>query len=160
MNTGELIERFYRAFHQRDAATMGACYRDDASFSDPVFPSLDAAGARAMWAMLTARASDLTVEASDIQADASQGSCRWVARYTFSATGRFVENRIAARFTFQDGLIRSHVDTFDFWRWSRQALGPTGLLLGWSPVVRNKVRATAAAGLRKFSEARAAGAPA
>jgi hypothetical protein len=28
-------------------------------------------------------------------------------------------------------------------------LGPSGLLLGWSPLVKNKVRGIAAAGLKK-----------
>ncbi|MDB5894551.1 MAG: snoaL-like protein, partial [Rhodoferax sp.] len=34
--------------------------------------------------------------------------------------------------------------------WSRQALGAPGMLLGWTPMLRNKVRAQAAANLRKF----------
>jgi ketosteroid isomerase-like protein len=35
-----LIERFYRAFQARDAATMGTCYHPDIVFSDPAFPEL------------------------------------------------------------------------------------------------------------------------
>ena len=148
----QLIERFYTAFNAHDAATMCASYRDDATFADPVFPDLDAAGVRAMWTMLCGRAPDLTVQASNIVVDGDRGSAHWVARYTFSTTKRFVENRIDATFTFKDGLILKHVDAFDFWRWSRQALGPPGLLLGWSPLIKNKVRATAASGLRRFRE--------
>jgi hypothetical protein len=41
-------------------------------------------------------------------------------------------------------------DTYDFWSWSRQALGLPGLLLGWSGFLRTKVRAQAAAGLEQF----------
>jgi hypothetical protein len=145
-----LIENFYRAFHARDAAQMARSYHDQARFSDPVFPNLDAAGVRAMWTMLTSRANDLTVEASDFSFDGDRGRCKWVARYTFTATKRFVENRIDASFVFKDGLIVEHNDNFDFWRWSRQALGPAGLVLGWSPVLRNKVRKTAADSLAKF----------
>ena len=48
------------------------------------------------------------------------------------------------------GLITRHTDRFDFWRWSRQALGAPGLLLGWSPFLRAKVRGQAAASLRRF----------
>ncbi|MBL8954530.1 MAG: hypothetical protein JNK82_27370, partial [Myxococcaceae bacterium] len=43
--------------------------------------------------------------------------------------------------------LSEHTDSFDFGAWSRQALGPSGLLLGWSPLVKNKVRAQAAKGL-------------
>ena len=53
-----------------------------------------------------------------------------------------MHNAIDATFEFRDGLIVRHVDRFDFWRWSRQALGPIGLLLGWTPILRRKVRRT------------------
>ena len=49
-----------------------------------------------------------------------------------------------------DGLIVDHVDEFSFWKWSRQALGPKGLVLGWTPFLRRKVGGTAKAGLDKF----------
>ena len=39
-----LIGRFYDALGRRDASEMVACYAPDATFSDPVFPELDAAG--------------------------------------------------------------------------------------------------------------------
>jgi hypothetical protein len=47
-------------------------------------------------------------------------------------------------------LIASHDDYFSFYRWSRQALGVSGLLLGWTPLLKRKVRQQAAAGLAKF----------
>jgi len=61
-----------------------------------------------------------------------------------------VHNIIDAQFTFRDGLIASHRDRFDFWSWSRQALGAPGLLLGWTPALRRKVQARAAANLKAF----------
>lgn len=143
------IERFYRAFHRRDGAAMAACYHPSATFRDPVF---ELAGERigAMWKMLTSRSADLRVEFSNVRADASSGSADWQAWYTFTSTGRPVHNVIHADFLLADDLIMRHVDTFDFWRWARQALGPIGLLLGWSPIVRRKVRAQAAQALDRF----------
>ena len=79
-----------------------------------------------------------------------------MATYTFSGSGRKVVNRIDARFTFRDGLIATHVDTFDLWRWASQALGPVSLLLGWTPFLRAKIRAQAAQSLAKFSADRRA----
>ena len=62
-----------------------------------------------------------------------------------------VHNIIEAKFEFDDaGLVKRHRDSFDFWRWSRQALGAPGILLGWTPFLRGKVRTTAAANLKKF----------
>jgi len=139
-----LIGRFYAALARRDAPAMIACYAPDATFSDPAFPALDAAGVAAMWKMLCARGKDLAVVASDIEADAVSGRAHWVATYTYSATGRRVLNRIDATFRFRDGKIVRHEDRFDLWRWLRQALGAKGMLLGWLPPVQGAMRAQAA----------------
>jgi ketosteroid isomerase-like protein len=146
----ELIKRFYAAFHERDAKAMAACYAKAARFSDPVFPDLHGADIGRMWTMLTKAAKDLEVTAHGIEADATSGSCRWEARYTFGRTGRKVHNVIQARFEFKGGRIVRHEDSFSFWRWSRQALGPVGLLLGWTPRVRSRVRKDAARRLAAF----------
>jgi ketosteroid isomerase-like protein len=146
----ELIERFYSAFASRDGAAMEACYAPNVHFSDPVFPDLRGPQAGAMWRMLTGQAKDLEIELRDHQADATGGTARWIARYTFSATGRRVLNDVSASFRFQDGLIVEHRDSFGFYRWARQALGPAGQLLGWSPVIRASVRRRAAESLAQF----------
>jgi hypothetical protein len=129
---------------------MAACYAPDVHFSDAVFPDLHGDRAKGMWKMLCARAKDLTVEFRDVQASDTEGSAHWDATYTFATTGRKVINRIDAKFKFENGLIKEHRDTFGFYRWARQALGPVGLLLGWTPMIQSKVRRTAADGLEKF----------
>ena len=55
-----------------------------------------------------------------------------------------------ARFRFEDGLIAEHTDEFSFHRWSRQALGTPGLLLGWTPVLRGATQKKARASLDQF----------
>ena len=146
----QLIREFYSAFQTKDYGTMQRLYRNDASFSDPVFVNLTANEARAMWQMLITGASDLRIEVSDIKADDRVGSCVWQAWYTFTATGRPVHNIIQAKFTFREGKILSHIDKFDFWRWARQALGNSGLLLGWTPFLLSKVRSSARHRLSNF----------
>lgn len=145
-----LIERFYGAFGRRDHATMAACYAPDARFSDPAFGELRGAEVAAMWRMLCESAEDLAISCSDVSADAERGSAHWQADYTFTATGRPVHNEIDASFRFADGLIAEHDDRFSIWRWSRQALGTTGLLLGWTPLVGVQVRRQARARLADF----------
>ncbi len=145
-----LIERFYTAFARRDHATMAACYRPDALFSDPAFGELSAEEASAMWRMFCERGEDLEVAFHDVEATAERGSARWNADYTFTATGRPVHNEIQASFRFSDGLIAEHHDRFSFWRWSRQALGPAGFALGWTPLLRRKVRGQARGRLSDF----------
>jgi ketosteroid isomerase-like protein len=144
-----LIHRFYDSFAALDAEGMKACYHPDIVFTDPAFGELRGEQAGAMWTMLTSRAKDLQVSATDVEADDHRGRAHWDARYTFGQTGRTVLNRIDAEFEFRDGLIIRHTDTFDFYAWARQALGPAGLLLGWTPIIQNKVRQTARAGLEK-----------
>jgi ketosteroid isomerase-like protein len=150
----QLIERFYKAFDEGDGATMAACYLPQVHFSDPVFPDLNGSRAGAMWQMLTAAPGELRIELLEHEAGDAQGSAHWRARYTFSETGRPVVNDIHASFRFEDGLIAEHRDEFSFHRWARQALGPVGLLLGWTPLLRSAVRRKAAARLDEFASRR------
>jgi ketosteroid isomerase-like protein len=145
-----LLERFYAAFADLDGAEMARCYAPSATFSDPVFVGLRGAEPGAMWRMLTSRAKDFEVELVSHDADETTGRAHWIARYTFAQTGRPVVNDVQSNFRFTDGLIAEQVDTFDFHRWSRQALGAPGLLLGWTPVLRGSVQRKARAGLDSF----------
>lgn len=138
-----LVARFYEAFQKLDAEAMARCYADDVVFSDPAFGELRGAAASDMWRMLTRRAKDFSLTFSDVEANDRTGRASWTATYVFAQTGRTVVNRIDARFVFREGLIAEHRDTFDMWRWSRQALGFKGWLLGWTPLVRRAVRAQA-----------------
>lgn len=149
-----LITRFYEAFNRLDAEAMAACYTDDVLFSDPVFGELRGRQAGDMWRMLTSRAKEFSVRFDNVRADERAGGAHWVATYLFSQTGRTVVNDIQARFVFRDGKICEHHDHFDLWRWSRQALGAKGALLGWTPFVQNAIRAQAQKGLKAYQAGR------
>ncbi len=147
----ELIQRFYAAFARGDGDVMAACYAPGARFSDPVFTDLRGEEPGAMWRMLTGRAEDLEVRLAEHEAGEERGSARWLADYTFS-TGRRVHNDVRAEFGFERGLIVEHRDSFSFYAWARQALGPVGLALGWTPILRGKVQRQARAGLEEYQE--------
>lgn len=160
MNPGQAtIERLYGAFAQLDAAAMAGCYAPDATFDDEAFALRGRREIAGMWGMLCeatrAKGADVwQLRWRDVQADGTRGSAHWDAHYRFGATGRLVDNAIDAAFTFTpEGLIATHRDRFDFWRWSRQALGAPGWLLGWSPQLRAKVRARAANNLAQWMAA-------
>ena len=146
----KLIESFYAAFDRHDGDAMAACYTPDATFSDPVFIDLKNGEPGAMWRMLTARADDLKIELVEHEAGEETGTAHWLADYTFTQTGRKVHNDVRASFRFEGGLIAQHIDEFSFHAWAKQALGPMGLLLGWTPVIRNATRRKARAGLDEF----------
>jgi ketosteroid isomerase-like protein len=146
----QLLQDFYQAFQQRDAETMAACYSPDVQFSDAVFIGLQGSEVGDMWRMLTAKAKNFSLVFDGIKADEQSGEAHWVATYTFSQTGNTVVNDIRARFIFRDGKIISHTDSFDLWRWSSQALGLKGKLLGWTPLVQNAIRKQARKGLADY----------
>lgn len=123
------ITAFYKAFDAKDGAAMAAMYHPDATFEDPAFGVLKGKEVGAMWQMLAKSAPDLGVRASNVKATADAGSAHWDADYTFSLTGNQVHNSIDAQFTFKDGKIFTHKDTFDFQKWAGQALGLNKL--GW-----------------------------
>ena len=144
------ITKFYTAFQQKDYETMASLYHPEATFKDAAFDLKSGKEAGAMWQMLVTAGKDLRIEFSEVQADGKTGSAHWEAWYTFSKTGRKVHNIIEARFELKDGLIYRHRDHFDFWRWSRQSMGLTGWLLGWSGFLKNKVSAMAMKGLHVY----------
>jgi ketosteroid isomerase-like protein len=143
------LEAFFAAFSARDGVGMGRCYDSAARFRDPVF-ELEGARIGAMWRMLCSRGADLRIEASDLSATEDTGTATWHAWYTFSASGRPVHNVVHSGFRFREGRIVEQIDRFSFWRWSKQALGPPGLLLGWSPLLRRKVQVNADRALQAY----------
>ena len=153
MNANEqLINHFYTCFKNKDYKGMQACYADNATFSDAVFKNLNSAKVRAMWQMLISKGKDMRIEFGQITANEKTGKAHWDAYYTFSATGKKVINKIDASFEFENGKIVKHTDNFNFYTWAKQALGTTGLLLGWTGFLKNKIQTTAMANLQKFMQ--------
>jgi ketosteroid isomerase-like protein len=152
LSNQDLIEKFYSSFAVGDAEGMVDCYSTHIHFRDPAFGDLHGKDAMNMWRMLLRNSNgDLKITFSDVRADEQSGSAKWVAVYTFSKTGRKVINRINANFQFQDGKIIRHIDHFDLWKWSRQALGLPGYLLGWSVFMKNKINKQAKSLLGKYN---------
>lgn len=129
---------------------MVACYATDVVFEDPAFGELRGQDAGDMWAMLCEGGTDMTLEFTVLESTPTLVRTNWIAEYTFSATGNFVRNDVQATMKLSDGKIVDHRDEFDMWKWSSQALGLPGRLLGWSPMLRSKVRRTARGGLEQF----------
>ncbi|EMJ91284.1 SnoaL-like domain protein [Leptospira kirschneri] len=146
-SAAEITKEFYEAFQKKDATKMGTLYSDSVIFNDPVFTNLNATEARGMWQMLISRGKDLELKFGEIQLEGDTGKVTWEAYYTFSKTGKKVHNVIQAELVCKDGKIVKHTDRFGFYRWSRQALGFPGLLFGFLPFLKNKIRTEARKGL-------------
>ncbi len=150
------LKRFYNALAHLDPDTMALCYAPDVRFRDEVFTLDGSDQVMAMWRMLcesaqTSGRANWKLNYRVISAGADTGQLQWSAHYRFGKVQRPVHNRIKATFRFNAaGQITQHHDQFDFWRWSRQALGLPGLLLGWSPLLRRQVRSKALHGLNRY----------
>lgn len=151
MNTNEeIIHNFYTAFARLDYKTMQNSYHDNAIFNDPVFGILQGGQIKQMWRMLCDNAKNFSLEFDETEAGDEYGTCCWTAKYAFSKTGKIVVNRVKAHMRFADGKIMEHTDEFDLYRWSRQAFGLQGWLLGWSGFMKNKIRYEALKNLSNF----------
>jgi hypothetical protein len=148
-----LIENFYTCFQQGDFEGMVACYHDQIRFSDPAFGELHGKTVSKMWEMLISKSKKpILITFSDIVANEASGSATWQATYHFGKSQRLVRNHIKAHFEFSQGMIITHHDHFDMWKWSQQALGWHGWLLGWTPWMKRKIRTQSLNMLSKFEE--------
>lgn len=145
------IVKLYTALANADAAQICECYHSNIKFRDPVFGLLKGNDVCLMWKMLITKSKgELKIDYFDIKADEHLGSASWVATYHFSQTKRKVINPISSKFHFQDGLIIKQNDDFDIWKWSKQAIGITGALLGWTGFFQKKIQEQALMSLRSF----------
>ena len=150
-NHEELIHNFYSSFQKLDYGGMNSCYSDDIVFFDPAFGLLHGDEAKGMWEMLCKNAKNFSLTFGNIQyLDDEYSTCDWVASYTFSKTGRKVVNKIKANMRFADGKIAEHSDAFSLHKWSSQALGFSGWLLGWNSFFQRKIKNGAKKNLMKF----------
>lgn len=141
MDNKQLIQKFYTAFAEGDAETMTSCYNDDIIFTDPAFGTLKGINVKAMWKMLLSnKNSQAQVSFSNIEANESNGTATWIAKYNYGPKGRKVINHVNAQFEFKNGKISKHTDSFNLWKWTQQALGLSGYLLGWSNFMKNKIQ--------------------
>lgn len=147
------ITKFYTAFANADAKQMCECYHPKIQFSDPAFGLLKGEEVCQMWKMLIERSKgNLKIDFYEVKANEHLGSAYWIATYRFSKTNRKVVNTIATKFHFQEGLIIKQTDDFDIWKWSKQAFGLKGLLLGWTGFMQKKIQEQARMALKMYSE--------
>jgi ketosteroid isomerase-like protein len=145
------IHQFYSAFSRGDVNSMFKFYSPDVKFRDPIFGLLVGKDVFSMWSMLIKKSKgDIQISLSNVKADEFLGSAIWTATYYYRATNRKVVNRISASFHFKDGFIIKHTDDYDIWKWSKQALGLTGYLFGWTGYMQRKINKKALLSLIKY----------
>lgn len=150
-----VITTFYSSFQQKDYKTMNNCYADGIVFYDPVFELLRGDEVKYMWEMLCKNAKGFSLTFGNItKLDDEYYTCNWEATYTFSKTGRKVVNAIKANMRFADGKIIEHSDAFSLHKWSTQALGFSGWLLGWNSFFQRKIKNEARKNLLKFIQSK------
>ena len=151
METISLLKKFYDSFQEGNAEKMNSCYSKNVCFSDPAFGELRGDRARAMWKMLLSKDGKAIITYEIKEAQPESGTVLWKASYPYGPNKRPVVNHVNATFKINNGLITEHRDQFDLWKWSRQALGVSGWLLGWSGFMKNKIQQQTNRMLDKYS---------
>lgn len=147
----QTITDFYTALESNNDKVICKYYHRDIVFRDPVFGRLIGSDVCQMWKMLMYRNNgNLKVELLEVKANNYNGKAIWKASYHFGKNNNKVENIIQSEFRFKDGLIIKHTDDFDIWKWSKQALGIPGVLLGWTGYMHKKIQEKALLALKKF----------
>jgi len=141
MNNKDVIQKFYQSFSDGNPEGMIDCYHNDITFEDPAFGVLKGEKAKSMWKMLLSRKdAKPSINFSNVEANEEMGKAHWVAEYNYGPKKRKVINKIDANFDFLDGKIINHKDDFNLWKWTQQALGISGYLLGWSPFMKKQIQ--------------------
>lgn len=151
MDHREIIHKFYTSFSNGNVKGMLECYHKEIVFKDAVFGQLKGQRAVKMWEMLLSKKrEDTVVNFYNVQATEQHGKANWVAEYFYGEKKRKVVNKVKADFTFKDGKIIEHTDTFDLWKWTQQAMGITGYLIGWTSFMKHKIQQTTNKRLDEF----------
>ncbi len=151
-----VVGRFFEAFAASDWQTMARCYHDKASFSDPVYPDLREERIVYRWHQLLSAAETSTLKSGSknshslnnlkleyrvLFGDERKAQVLWTASYLYQ--NRSVSNEVLSTLAIWDDKIVRQVDEYNFWRWSRQALGLTGLAFGAMPWYQRSVQRSA-----------------
>lgn len=146
----EIAHNFYTAFVNKDSDAMRYFYSKDVVFKDPAFGTLKGEDVFSMWEMLFQNGKDLEVRFNIEKEEEDTVKVKWIANYTFSKTKRKVENHVTATLKFSDNKIIEHTDDFDFYNWSKQALGTIGVMFGWTNWFQRKFNQEATSSLHKY----------
>ncbi|RKR82268.1 SnoaL-like protein [Mucilaginibacter gracilis] len=145
----KLILDFYDNLRKGDVKKIGNFYAKNATFRDPIFISLNASQASAMWAMVVKEKDfQIDIKKIDISDRFLTADCTliWTCE-----NGKKVLNDITSRFAFNtDGKILLHSNHFDVYKLVKQTTGTIGVLFGWTKVLRNRTRRLAAEKLNYF----------
>ncbi|HJS01067.1 MAG TPA: nuclear transport factor 2 family protein [Flavobacterium sp.] len=153
IHSEKTIHQLYTSLATGNISNIEACYASKVKFHDPIFGTLLDYEVPKMWKMLTKKSKgNLEIEYSILKCNDFKASVKWTAKYTFGKKNRKVINNIKSEFHFKDGLIIKQDDDFDIWAWSKQALGLSGILLGWTGYLQRKIQLQAINSLKNYKE--------
>ena len=116
-----------------------------------MFGELNGDSVKKMWEMLLSnKDAQFKLTFSDIHEKNNFVYAKWQASYYYGPHKRFVVNSVNAKFKFSENKIILHEDQFNLWKWSKQAIGLPGVILGWSNFFKSKLQTEANKKLNKF----------
>ncbi|QHX36311.1 nuclear transport factor 2 family protein [Spiroplasma sp. BIUS-1] len=153
MQDKKVISNFYEAFKVGDYKKMVSIYSPKVKFQDPTFGELNYEEVKAMWTMLVSTRETSKFEVNfTVEEKNERIVVIWKATYLFSPNKRRVVNIVTSKMETENGLIIKHVDSFNFKRWAKQAVGFAGALFGNAKWFQNKVKSGAREKLFAYME--------
>ncbi|WP_342269364.1 nuclear transport factor 2 family protein [Spiroplasma endosymbiont of Aspidapion aeneum] len=152
MSTKQIINEFYSAFKKGDYQKMNSLYGEDIIFNDSIFKDLDYLQVTSMWEMLLSKKeeSKFSIEYEVLLDHNDEYYVMWSAHYLFGPKRRKVSNIVKSEMVIKDKKIALHTDVFDFYKWSKQAIGIASILFGKRKFFHNKICSVANKNLMNY----------
>lgn len=144
-----VVNRFFESYQRSDWQSMARCYHDKASFSDPIYPDLREENIVYLWFSRLSKHQSIDLQYRVVFADERKAQVEWTAISPFN--GKAVKIEGLSTFALWDETIVRHVDEFSFVKWSRQAQGLKGWLLGGSRFYQARVQRSARSQLEQVA---------
>lgn len=126
-------EEFFRDIKRGSSEKVVAAYLPDAVLDNPVIGHVAGDDIRHLWTTFLHRTREHRLEFTLTSVVGTKVLVDWTTQHEFFETGRPIALSGTSELTFADGHIKLHRDTFDWRKWLRQALGPSGLILSYLP---------------------------
>lgn len=148
----ELLHIFFRSLKSKNFIQLADCYAKNATFTNPVYISLNKTLTVAMFNMYIRNAENLRLDFKNITADHHSGSAEWLITYTTAKKNKVVIKYLKSHFTFKNEKIVKQVDDFNFYNYIRQIKGATGFMFGWARLYKTSVQNSAMKELIRFKD--------
>lgn len=134
MTDKEIVKAFMSSFKKQEVQGMMSYYSGDIVFFDPLADLLNGKEeVEARWKLFFEDASQCNIEIEDVVDEGDDYyTCKWLANFLHTSSGRYVHLSAKANFKMADGKIAEHSDGFSLHKYCEQVFGIVAKVIGWN----------------------------